>query len=450
MLNGICDNIHKQLKPNTMKKLFTLWTAMLITCMVSAQVSTWDGSWEPWTHGTGTETDPFLIENAQQLAYLAYRVNNGLDAGGGHVSNHDLHYKLMVDVDLNGSETFQWTPIGHYGFGTYDYQTFGGYFDGNGHAISGLFLQSISSVGLFYGIENATIKNIKVIGDTISGVAYSGGLVCSAYNSNIINCYSNIKMIRSYGTTDRPYAFSGGLIGYATNCIITNCFHDGEVFAENQYFGIGYANEYYIEYHCTSVSGGLVGYSSNCIISNCYNTGNLSALSFGNNNGKDINDRDYYYSKSYSSGILGRSCEDGENMTINCYNVGNISANSSGYGYHHTYLGGVVDGYNCIVDNCYYLNTCNGSGSGTSMSSDAMLSQEFVSLLNNGYCAWEYDFNNANFGYPVLNGIVSSAFTKPATSIAATTATLNGSIILENTSVITKGFEYRISGTVLS
>ena len=96
-----------------MKKTYILLIAMLIIRMASAQVSTWDGTWEPWTHGTGTEADPFLIENAQQLAYLAYRVNNGLDAGGGHVSNHDYHYKMMVDIDLNGSETFQWTPIGY-------------------------------------------------------------------------------------------------------------------------------------------------------------------------------------------------------------------------------------------------------------------------------------------------------------------------------------------------
>lgn len=63
---------------------------------LSAQVSTWDGTWEPWTHGTGTESNPFLIENAQQLAYLAYRVNNGLDANGGH---YPAHYLLLQTND---------------------------------------------------------------------------------------------------------------------------------------------------------------------------------------------------------------------------------------------------------------------------------------------------------------------------------------------------------------
>ena len=95
-----------------MKKLYLLSTLMLLVLAamlsqhLNAQVSVWDGTYAPWTNGTGTEADPFLIENAQQLAYLANRVNNGLDAGGGHVSDHNLHYKLMTDINLNGSATF--------------------------------------------------------------------------------------------------------------------------------------------------------------------------------------------------------------------------------------------------------------------------------------------------------------------------------------------------------
>ena len=63
-------------------------------CTISFTYHEWNGEYSPWTNGTGTESDPFLIENVQQLTYLAYRVNNGLDAAGGHVSNHDLYYKL--------------------------------------------------------------------------------------------------------------------------------------------------------------------------------------------------------------------------------------------------------------------------------------------------------------------------------------------------------------------
>lgn len=112
--------------------------AAMLPLNINAQVSVWDGTYAPWTHGTGTEADPFLIENAQQLAYLANRVNNGLDAAGGHVSNHYLHYKLMVDVDLNASDSIRWNPIGYWNSST-DYYCFGGHFDGNNHTIYGLY-----------------------------------------------------------------------------------------------------------------------------------------------------------------------------------------------------------------------------------------------------------------------------------------------------------------------
>lgn len=145
--NHKADNItnnYNQIAMNKCVKSMVISMVLILAlpmAKLSAQVSTWDGTWEPWTHGTGTEADPFLIENAQQLAYLAYRVNNGLDAGGGHVSDHYYHYKLMVDVDLNGSEDFQWTPIGYQNSSS-DYQCFGGFFDGNNHAVSGLFINS--------------------------------------------------------------------------------------------------------------------------------------------------------------------------------------------------------------------------------------------------------------------------------------------------------------------
>lgn len=423
-----------------MKKIFTLLIAMLLTRMTFAQVSTWNGSWEPWTHGTGTEADPFLIENAQQLAYLAYRVNNGLDAGGGHVSNHDYHYKLMVDVNLNGSEEFQWTPIGYYNSNT-DRQYFGGHFDGNNHSVFGLYNSSAYYVGFFGVVEGATINDFNISESTISscytwGVA--GGIVGEANGTTtVINCYNNGNVTAGY---------CGGIVGYACGTTtITNCYNNGGVTSRHQYWS----------------GGGIVGGSveSTIIITSCYNTGSVTAV----NNG---------------GGIVGHSCNGSTTTIINCYNTGSVTAVNNGGGivgdFHNnnnntssitncynigslmanSNCGGIVgyvdvDGYTA-VDNSYYLLTCEGNNTygGEPKTEMFMQSSEFVDILNNGYCAWEYDYNNTNSGYPVLNGIFSSvsAFTKPATNIAATTATLNGSIIVENTNIITKGFEYRIAG----
>lgn len=125
-----------------MKKLYLLSTLVLVLAVmnVKAQVSVRDGSYAPWTNGSGNETDPFLIDNAQQLAYLAYRGNNGLDASGDHVFNHNLYYKLMTDVNLNGSENFQRTPI-RYWISNTNYYSFDGHFDGNNDTVSGLYIQ---------------------------------------------------------------------------------------------------------------------------------------------------------------------------------------------------------------------------------------------------------------------------------------------------------------------
>lgn len=129
-----------------MKRLYLLSTLMLIMAVAmmphntKAQAPVWDGTWETWTQGSGTQTDPFLIDNAQQLAYLAYRGNNGLDASGDHVFNHNLYYKLMTDVNLNDSENFQRTQI-RYWISNTNYYSFDGHFDGNNDTVSGLYIQ---------------------------------------------------------------------------------------------------------------------------------------------------------------------------------------------------------------------------------------------------------------------------------------------------------------------
>lgn len=393
---------------------------------LSAQVSTWDGTWEPWTHGTGTEDDPFLIENAQQLAYLAYRVNNGLDAGGGHVSNHDYYYKLMIDVDLNGSETFQWTPIGYWNSNT-DYQCFGGYFDGNDHTVSGVYVNSTSDRVGFFGYSNGTVNNLSVNGlkASTSG-SRAGGIIGYSDGAVIKNCHSNYSegvsssstaggimghgsatIINCHNTGDVLLAASsGGIVGLAVEVTITNCNNTGNVSSTNS----GYAT-----------AGGILGHGGTATIIDCYNTGNIEA-SYGSN--------------SFAGGIDGRSA--GRTNIINSYNVGTITSSD---------VSGGIIGFstNGIVSNSYYLNTCGGNSTygGQPLSSDAMKTQEFVETLNNGLCAWEYDSNNTNLGYPVLTMIYIAVTTSNATNVTQSYATLHGTIEVENTSIQSQGFEYK-------
>ena len=90
----------------------------------------WDGTvGDGFGGGQGTESDPFLIYTAEELAFMAHTVNNGNFEGA--------YFKLMADLDLAGIE---WTPIGQGSNSSFDYENAGadrfcGHFDGNGHVI---------------------------------------------------------------------------------------------------------------------------------------------------------------------------------------------------------------------------------------------------------------------------------------------------------------------------
>ncbi len=454
-----------------MKKTFTLWIAMLFSCMAFAPVSTWDGSWEPWTNGTGTENDPVLIENAQQLAYLAYRVNNGLDAGGTHISNHDYHYKLMVDVDLNGSQSFQWTPIGYWNADT-DYQCFGGYFDGNGHTISGLYISNSNDrIGFFGYTYMGEIINLFLTGNKVSTTGQYAGGICGQSISTLIENCSFVHTGEVSSIVSTQYSYAGGIAGYATG-IIKNCSHNGLVKSISNYsYGTKYSYAGGIAGFATGIvnscnfgnvfstefsggmAGGMISSYTSLFITNCFNTGEISGngssggiVGYCNNT---LNITNCYNKGSISSSSGVGNCRSGGIVgqgsivyILDCYNVGTISANNNNY------IGGIV-GYRSSggnVSNCYYLNTCGGNNSfgGQPMSAEAMQSTDFINMLNNGFCAWEQDLQPyTNSGYPLLTMMLLTVNTMEATNVTQSHATLHGTIEAENASVQSQGFEYK-------
>lgn len=428
-----------------MKKLFTLWTAMLITCIASAQVSTWDGTWEPWTHGTGTETDPFLIENAQQLAYLAYRVNNGFDAGGTHISNHDYHYKLMVDVDLNGSEDFQWIPIGYWNSNT-DYQCFGGCFDGDDHVVSGLFINSAANrVGFFGFINSANIEKLTVEGEKIFTTgSYSGGI--SGYAEGITSFYGCINNTNVSSSSE-----AGGVLGVNTGTTrIANCNNKGYVTAHTRSGGVLGATygattimnscnsgDVYTHYYVLDnyrYAGGILGCSdagsNNTVVISCYNTGNSSIGSSGP-----------HTVQHYSGGILGRGLS--ASYISNCYSIGGIAApGQASMGCNPGGIVGCRSGGDVI--NSYYRDNCGGNNTygGQPMSEDAMKSAEFVGILNNGMLYYKKDEEPyMNQGYPVFCEF--QLVTMPVSDVTYNSALLMGDYSMGDFNFTTCGFEYK-------
>lgn len=296
--------------------LLALAALVWITVPVSARaegetVDTWDGTAVAFTKGRGTKEEPWLIENAEQLAYLAQQVNNGTDY-------KREHFRLVSDLDLRGNE---WTPIGTEG------NLFWGGFDGDGHTITGMTItgKENSYVGLFGECRNFTaassyIKSVTVKGANISGKSFVGAI--AGAGANISDCYSIENTICARRQV-------GGVCGSLTGNIF-GCYNSSSV------SGI-------------STAGGIMGTASyegnvgNGVVQYCYNIGAVT-----------VSQQD-----SYVGGITGASANKYE--ISNCLNCGKITGNGKNVG---GIAGSTYSNYMNFVGNCYYNSDLNNAGVG--------------------------------------------------------------------------------------
>ena len=479
--------------------MFFALVAFLPVSLMAQSVSIWDGTSEIWTQGSGTEANPYLIQNAQQLAYIAEMVN------GGVTHYEDTYFKLTTNVLIDS--TTAWEPIGLNS--TY---YFSGHFDGDNHLVT-LYLttSTLQYSGIFGYAQNGGIFNLgsagRVTRTANSLVSYAGG-ICGYSASAINNCHntgnitSNVNSDKSYaggicgyssaattnchnigdissfssGTSVSTPSYSGGICGYSS-ATVTNSYNTGNVstsISDRNYSnphsggicGLSSAtvanchNTGHVSSTTSSVyspfSGGICGYSRSATVSNCYNTGAVSAII--------TTRRDH----SFSGGICGYVYNTGYAKIANCYNTGNVSSTltspSSGL---HAYSGGIsAYGYSTItncynvgsllsgdikggiygdgnstITNCHYLNTCghNASTGGTAKTEAQMKSSSFPVILNTDSVVFVKDITpNINQGYPVFG----SVHTLAADSIGNSTATLHGDYqMLYDVDV--HGFEYK-------
>ncbi|MBW6516623.1 MAG: T9SS type A sorting domain-containing protein [Candidatus Cloacimonetes bacterium] len=196
--------------------------------------------------GSGTESDPWQIETAEHLN----NVRNYLGA-----EHSDKFFIQIADIDLGTppwNEEEGWEPIG-------DSVTnsFQGSYNGSGHIIDGLYINSPQGehLGLFGYTRLATIKNLGLPDVEITGYRYIGALAGVAHETIMNNCYS-------MGNIDAD-TVAGGLVGNSYwHSIISNSFSSVDIDGENTFIGC------------------LVGSNSRAIISNCYSAGNVSGSNF--------------------------------------------------------------------------------------------------------------------------------------------------------------------------
>ena len=168
--------------------------------------------------GLGTADSPYRISTADELAAFRDRVNDG--------SEQSAHAKLMNNIDLNGSVTNQWTPIGT------SSSQYTGNFNGQNFKISGLYINTNTDYqGLFgYVGTNGKIENLTVSG-SVSGSNYVGGIV--GYNQ-----YGTVESCTNTGNASvSGSSYVGGVAG-RNDGTVRNCYNTASVSGDSTIGGV--------------------------------------------------------------------------------------------------------------------------------------------------------------------------------------------------------------------
>ena len=241
-----------------------------------------------------SKTSPIPVNQDNLLHFNNYARTDGLA----------LHYRLMEDVELDPPvppKTSNWTAIG-------TNSSFTGSFDGGGHSISGLIINSSANYQGLFGVisgKDAEIKNLGLKGGSISGGSYVGGVVGYNLFGRVQNCYAADSVSGASSV--------GGVVGCNYNGTVQNCYATGDVTGSGMVGGVLGSNsdggKMYNSYATGSVTsmsdypssfscaGGVVGYNTGGTVQNCYATG--SVISIYSNNTSN--------SSSCAGGVVGRN-----------------------------------------------------------------------------------------------------------------------------------------------
>ena len=274
----------------------------------------------------GTETNPYLLDSAEDLAWFAYAVNSG---------KPEICATMTTDIDLFGgtytkevykpdylANSLKWITIDNYYSGT---------FDGGNHKITSLCLKGNRSKGFFGAIRGGTVKNVGIESGYINFNKYRTGaaVVAVMYGGKVLNCWNKVDITNGDGEV-------GGVVGFVSGVSafdnwIEGCFNTGNVSAAtNGDCGVGG-----ILGICWAVPNTI-----NLTVRNCYNTGIITATN-----------------NLAAGGIVGRVWEGATTVTIeNCYDVGEVRCTDG-----NAIMGiGPLD----TVVNCYYDSETSGKADG--------------------------------------------------------------------------------------
>ena len=242
--------------------------------------------------------------------------------GIGSASLLAKDFVLANDVDASGTSGWNsgagFDPIG----------TFGGVFNGQGHAITGMTINrgSTNNVGLF-GVLSGTVSDIGLIGGSFTGLGESGTLV------GIVNASGSVTRAYSTAAIMAGGNFAGGLVGQNFGTVSLS-YAGGTVTSS------------------ASSAGGLVGVNDGTI-SDSYATGAVSAANYA---GGFAGGNRVTLERVYSTGLVSGG---GSNGGLTPYNSGTITA-----GYWNTETSGTSSGYGTGVTTAQLQSLSTFAGAG--------------------------------------------------------------------------------------
>lgn len=169
-------------------------------------------AWDPYypVSRNYSGTPHYEITNYHELLGLAKLVNEKNETITASLMNDIVFNENLLDANGNVqvADPIKWTPIGNTPIGTERFY-FNGIFNGNGHTISGLYVDSGDYAGLFGRAQGApTIKGVGVVDSYFKGAKYVGGIAGAYIDVNGIEfdcmagCFTyNVKLEGTESTT---------------------------------------------------------------------------------------------------------------------------------------------------------------------------------------------------------------------------------------------------------
>ena len=303
--------------------------------------------------GDGTEDSPYQISTAEQLYAFAQWYNE--NAENLLENNTNTYAELTSNIDLNPNFIFtkdgctgegtpqEWKPIGLISSNFSSQLPYLGEFDGNGHTISGLYINESSTTemaGGLFGYLAGYIHDVNLENSYINSKSACTGSFAGILEGKIENCtakatvYSDANANKLNGT--------GGIVGNlnGTTSEVLGCTFSGHVEAKS--------NPY---------MGGIVGENMYGYIADCTNNGTVTSSKWDKVGGIVGNNQ---IPDSSNEPVEGKSA-----VIERCVNNGTISGPNDMSG---DYVGGIVGisswswkgDYFGTVRNCLNTGTITG------------------------------------------------------------------------------------------